>query len=57
MYNKLKVKYIERIKNALKKKPDYETLYNEERKHSQGWEYKYNKLYRQLGSILKESDQ
>jgi hypothetical protein len=56
MYNRIRVKYIERIKNALKKKPNYEKMYNEERQHAQGWEYKYNKLYRQLNAILKDGE-
>lgn len=47
--------YKEKVKNLFSKKPDYKMLYEQERKESERWEFKYNKLYRQLGSILEES--
>jgi len=50
-------KYKEKVKSLLKPKPDYEKMYNEERKNAEHWEFKYNKLYRQLGAIIKESNQ
>jgi hypothetical protein len=56
MINKIKSKYRERVNNIFKKKPDFEAMFNDERKVALTWEHKYNKLYRQLGAILKESD-
>jgi len=45
--------YKERVKSIFTKKPDYQALYLNEQKESEKWEYKYNKLYRQLGAIIK----
>ncbi len=53
MYNR----YKERIETFLAKKPDYKKMYEDERKRGMNWEFKYNKLYRQLGAILSESEQ
>ena len=44
----------EKIKTTFKR-TDYKVLYELERIESQSWEFKYNKLYRQLGAIIKES--
>jgi hypothetical protein len=49
--------YKERVKNLFTKKPNYKELYEEERKMAEGFEFKYNKLRRQLKSIIKECDQ
>ena len=46
--------YKELVKNIFAKKPDYQALYREEQKEAEKWEYKHNKLYRQLNAILKE---
>lgn len=56
MINTIKKKYRERVKSIFKPKPNWEEMYNKERQLVQKWEFKYNKLYRQLGAILKESD-
>ncbi len=48
--------YKERVKSIFQPKVNYEELYVEERKEAEKWEYKYNKLYRQLGAILDESN-
>jgi len=52
MYNR----YIERIKQFFTKKLDYATMYESKCKECDGWEFKFNKLQRQLTAILKESD-
>lgn len=44
-----------KLKELFKPKMDYKKLYEEERKNSQNWEFKLNKLQRQLGAILKEA--
>jgi len=44
----------EKIKTTFKR-TDYKVLYEEERKVAESWEFKYNKLYRQLSAIIKES--
>ena len=49
-------KYKERVKELFKKKPDYKAMYDKERVAAEHWEFKYNKLYGQLGAIIKESD-
>jgi len=48
--------YKERLKNLFTKKPNYKELYEEEKKQSQVFEFKYNKLSNQLKAIIKESD-
>lgn len=48
--------YKERLKNLFTKKPNYKELYEEERKTAEGFEFKYNKLRRQLKAILTEAD-
>ena len=48
--------YKERVKSIFTKKPDYQALYQKEQKEAEKWEYKHNKLYRQLNAILKESE-
>ena len=48
-------KYKEKAKSLFKKKPDYKLLYDKERVAAERWEFRYNKLYGQLGAILKES--
>jgi hypothetical protein len=48
--------YKERVKSIFTKKPDYQALYRKEQKEAEKWEYKHNKLYRQLNAILKESE-
>ena len=45
----------EKIKSKFEKKPNYEEMYRAERRISESWEFKYNKLYRQLNAIIKES--
>jgi len=44
-----------KVKSKFQKKPDYEELYNAERRIAESWEFKYNKLYRQLNAIIEES--
>ena len=46
----------EKVKSKFRAKPNYEEMYHAERQLVQKWEFKYNKLYRQLGAIIKESD-
>ena len=46
----------EKIKTKFQKKPNYKLMYELERSSAESWEFKYNKLYRQLGAIIKESD-
>ena len=46
--------YKERVKSIFTKKPNYKELYFNEKIETEKWEYKYNKLYRQLGAIIKE---
>jgi hypothetical protein len=46
----------EKIKLWFQKKPDYKEMYDAERRIAESWEYRYNKLYRQLNAILKEDD-
>jgi hypothetical protein len=46
---------IGKLKELFKPKTDYKKLYEEERKNSQKWEFKFNKLQRQLAAILKEA--
>jgi len=48
-------KYKEKVKSFFAKKPDYKAMYENERKVAEKWEFKYNKLYRQLNAIIKES--
>jgi len=40
-----------------KKKPDYRALYEEQLKMTQKWEFRYNKLYRQLMLICREAEE
>jgi hypothetical protein len=46
----------EKIKGTFKKKADYKEMYDAERRIAESWEFRYNKLYRQLNAILKEGD-
>ncbi len=46
---------IGKLKELFNQKTDYKKLYEEERKNSQKWEFKFNKLQRQLNAILEES--
>ena len=46
---------IGKLKKLFEPKTDYKKLYEEERKNSQKWEFKFNTLQRQLGAILKEA--
>jgi|SaaInlV_100m_DNA_6_1039743.scaffolds.fasta_scaffold06583_5 hypothetical protein len=46
---------IGKLKELFKPKTDYKKLYEEERKNSQKWEFKFNKLKRQLNAILIEA--
>jgi hypothetical protein len=48
--------YKERLKSLFTKKPNYKELYEEERKTAERFEFKYNKLRRQLKAILTEAD-
>lgn len=47
---KKKIKSFFRIKDKI----DYRSLYEDKIRESEKWEFKYNKLSRQLGAILKE---
>lgn len=47
---------LNKIKNLFKKKLDYKELYEEERKKAMAYEFKFNRLNRQLQAILKESN-
>jgi hypothetical protein len=42
------------FKKLFEKKPDYKKMYEEQKLQSQNWEFKYNKLHRQLKEILAE---
>lgn len=44
------------IKKTFKRKPNYEQMYMDQRKLTEHWEFKYNKLYRQLNAIIKENN-
>jgi len=46
----------EKIKSVFQKKPNYKELYEVERSIAESWEFRYNKLYRQLNAIIKESN-
>ena len=45
-----------RIKELLKPSTKWQDMYEEKRKESRTWEFKYNKLSRQLKAILEEND-
>jgi len=45
-----------RIKELLKPSTKWQDMYEEKRKESRTWEFKYNKLNRQLKAILEEND-
>lgn len=47
---------LNKIKNLFKKKLDYKELYEVERKLADKYEFKFNKLHRQLQAILKQSN-
>lgn len=49
-------KVTKKVKALLKKKPNYQQLYLDQRKLTEHWEFKYNKLYRQLNAIIKENN-
>ena len=40
-----------------KKKPDYRALYEEQLKQTQKWEFRYNKMYRQLMLICRDMEE
>jgi len=40
------------MKNIFSRKPDYKKLYEEQIKVAQSWEFKYNKMRRQLKELL-----
>lgn len=37
------------------KKTDWKNLYEQEQKNSEKWEFKYNKLFRELKTILEKN--
>jgi len=43
--------------NMFKKKPDYKALYEEQKKMTEKWEFRYNKLYRQLMLICRDAEE
>lgn len=47
---------LKKLKELFKKDTKWKTLYEETRKESMKWEFKFNKLNRQLKAIIKESD-
>ncbi len=46
----------QKVKSKFQKKLNYEELYNAERRIAESWEFRYNKLYRKLNAIIKESN-
>lgn len=48
-------KYKERFNNLFKKKINYKLLYENKKKECDKWEFKYNKLHRQINGIIKEN--
>jgi len=48
---------LNKLKELFAKKVDYKEMYEEKRKECDNWEFKFNKLHRQLQAILKESNQ
>ena len=47
---------IDKIKELFKPNTRWQDLYEEKRKESRTWEFKYNKLSRQLRAILDETE-
>jgi len=47
---------INKIKELLKPSTRWQDMYEEKRQESRAWEFKFNKLQRQLAAILKESE-
>ncbi len=47
---------IKKIKEILTPGTNWQDKYEETRKEAQHWEFKFNKLQRQLKAIVKESD-
>jgi len=47
---------INKIKELFKPNTRWQDLYEEKRKESRTWEFKYNKLSRQLRAILDETE-
>lgn len=45
-----------KIKSMFQRKPNYEEMYHAERRVAESWEFRYNKLYGQLNTIIKESN-
>lgn len=43
--------------NLFKMGPDYKALYEEQVKMTQKWEFRYNKMYRQLMLICREAEE
>lgn len=46
---------LEKIKNVFKKKPNYQQMYEQQKKFADHWEFKYNKVIRQLRQIMDEN--
>ena len=46
---------LNKLKELFKKKPDYKEMYEDKRQESMRWEFKFNKLHRQLQAILEEA--
>ena len=44
---------LEKIKSLFPKKKDYKALYEAQIKTAEDWEWKYNKLRRQIEAVLK----
>jgi hypothetical protein len=47
---------LNKIKELFKPSTKWQDMYEEKRKESRTWEFKYNKLSRQLRAILEDSD-
>jgi hypothetical protein len=47
---------IDKIKELFKPNTRWQDMYEEKRKESRTWEFKYNKLSRQLRAILDEAE-
>jgi len=47
---------LNKIKELFKPSTKWQDMYEEKRKESRTWDFKYNKLSRQLRAILEESD-
>jgi len=49
------MKLFNKLKQKFKSSPDYHSLYTAKQTECDKWEFKYNKLRRQLEDILKET--